>query len=127
MLRATRLRDLPTGAAFWWRHTGQIATYRGNGWYGSANGFDGGPWHCDNESAIVLTASPDRDSAATYTDSGEGPWETMADAVAFAVAEVGVKWGVEQVGGKWRVLVMATDNGEPPGGRSPFTDSGLLV
>ena len=48
-----------------WLETGQkftfpgrpqyVYVYRGNGWYSSEVGSDGGPWHADGDTPIVPT------------------------------------------------------------------------
>jgi hypothetical protein len=55
-----------------------------------------------------------RDAAAQLMrDSGEGPWDSEADAIAFGVAEVGAPWMVRQDGCVWRMLILPEQLREP--------------
>lgn len=52
-----KLRDLKEGQRF--RYAGypdKFAVYvaRGNGWYSSEAGYDGGPWHCPDDDVVTL-------------------------------------------------------------------------
>lgn len=47
------LRELGIGERF--RFWGELLPleYRGNGWYGTPRGYDGGPWHADGNPAVI--------------------------------------------------------------------------
>ena len=62
---AVRFRDLPTGCRFWFQepHRGTeplcgVYEARGNGWYGTPHGYDGGPWYVEpGADPVVLVAA----------------------------------------------------------------------
>jgi hypothetical protein len=52
-----RLRELRGGDRFRFAdRLGSVWEYRGNGWYGSPKGYDGGPWHMHENAEVVPVA-----------------------------------------------------------------------
>jgi hypothetical protein len=48
------LGELKAGTYFRFRGSETVYEARGNAWYGSPGGYDGGPWHGDREAGVTL-------------------------------------------------------------------------
>lgn len=53
--RHMHLRELAVGDTFRWGKMGFLYEYRGNGWYSSPGGCDGGPWHATDDPVVLRT------------------------------------------------------------------------
>ena len=53
-----RFLDLCNGQYFHFDGVDTVWQYRGQGWYSSPGGYDGGPWHSEHNSRVFLYECP---------------------------------------------------------------------
>ena len=69
-----KLRELRTGQHFLFTYANvwTVYEYRGNGWYGTPAGYDGGPWYSEADPAVVVVSAEDAKVLAPVGRGGDG-------------------------------------------------------
>jgi hypothetical protein len=60
-----RLSSLPTNARFRFPDRAKVYVARGNQWYSSPEGYDGGPWYAPEDPRVIPEETPPCNSPST--------------------------------------------------------------